>query len=182
MARRDRIQIPGEDPMSRYPEVRAGDIMTTAVVCARPEQRLKELERALIENRVGGMPVVEGDRLVGVISRSDLTRIEVLMRSLDGLVSDELRRDEVQADGFAHAEADEFQGFRQRLDDLTVKDAMRDQVVTCHAATRISEVADAMLREHIHRVIVVEGSRPVGIVSSLDIVKLVAQCDRGQVS
>jgi CBS domain-containing protein len=34
-----------------------------------------------------------------------------------------------------------------------------------------------MVRQHIHRVIVVDGQRPVGIISTLDIVKLVAGVD-----
>ena len=51
---------------------------------------------------------------------------------------------------------------------------MHDQVVTCRPDASVVEIAAEMVRHHIHRVIVVEGDRPVGIVSSLDIVKLVA--------
>jgi CBS domain-containing protein len=32
-----------------------------------------------------------------------------------------------------------------------------------------------MVQDHIHRVVVVEGDRPIGIVSSLDLVKLLAK-------
>ena len=153
----------------------ATDIMTKTLICARPEQDLAAVEQLLIDNRIGGAPVVAKGRLVGVISRSDITRVQVLMRSLDGAVSDEIRFSDVQADGFQHPEHSAVAGFREGLDHLKVKDAMREQVATCQAQSPIAEIAQKMVRQHIHRVIVVEGDRPVGIVSSLDLVKLMAQ-------
>lgn len=159
----------------RIDETVAADVMTKTLVCATPNQLLADVDRQLIENRISGMPVVFGGKLVGVISRSDIARVQVLMQSLDGEISDEWRYDAMQADGFQHPENARFQGFEERLAKLTVRDAMRGQVITCTPDTRISEVAQNMVRQHIHRVIVVEGERAVGVVSSLDIVKLVAK-------
>jgi CBS domain-containing protein len=159
--------------MPSFPTLHADQIMTKALICARPEQDLHELELLLVEHRISGVPVVEQGRLVGVVSRSDIARVQVLMKSLDGQVTDELRRDD-QADGFQHNERPEFQGFRQMLDKLKVKDAMHDQVVTCTPATSVGEVAAMMVRQHVHRIIVVEADRPVGIISSLDLLRLLA--------
>ncbi len=100
------------------------------------------------------------------------------MESLDGLVSDELRW-EGQVDGFQHAPKPAFHEFHGRLENLTVKDAMHDQIVTCRIDTPVSAVAADMVRHHIHRVIVVDGDHPVGVVSSLDIVRLVAATPDG---
>lgn len=155
-------------------EIPAGQIMTRALVCATPEQDLLEIEAALIEHRIGGVPVVANGKLVGVLSRSDLARVQVLMDSLDGQVTDQFEWTE-QADGFQHAQPPEFRGFRQMLAGLKVKDAMRDEVVTCRPTTPLGDVAKLMVGRHVHRVIVVEGDdRPVGILSSLDLVRLLA--------
>jgi CBS domain-containing protein len=162
--------------MSKYKEIVAADIMTKAPVCAKPSQDLQSIEQTLIQGRIGGCPVVEHGKLVGVISRSDIARVEVLMRSLDGAVTDAIE-DEKQTDGFEHSTLVAFDGFRQRLDKLKVKDAMRDQVVTCAPQTPVAAIADIMVKQHIHRVIVVEQDRPVGIISSLDICKLMATVD-----
>ena len=156
--------------------LRAGEIMTKALVCATPHQSLADVETLLIEHRVSGVPVVDRGRLVGILSRSDIVRVQVLMNSLDGQVTDQISGGD-QADGFQHDPRAEFQGFRQMLTKLTVKDAMHDQVVTCEPESLVNEVAEAMVRQHIHRVIVVEQDRPVGIISSLDLVKLVAGPD-----
>jgi CBS domain-containing protein len=155
-------------------ELTAADIMTRKLITARPSQDLAEIERTMINERIGGLPVVEKGRLVGVVSRSDIARMQVLMLSLDEQVSDEMRWDDVHADGFQHTPEPEFQGFRQRIARLKVKEAMRDQVVTCAPTTPVGQIAAQMIDRHIHRVIVVEGDRPVGIVSSLDLVKILA--------
>jgi CBS domain-containing protein len=149
----------------------ARDVMTNAIVCAHPQQPLAELELLLIEHRISGAPVVDGGRLVGVISRSDLARVEVLMEALDGFVSDQQRWG-TQADGFQHANKPEYHGFRQRLENLQVKDAMHDQIVTCQEDTPVLKIASDMVQHHIHRIIVVRDERPVGVISSLDIVRL----------
>jgi CBS domain-containing protein len=154
--------------------VTAADIMTKSLITTRPDEELKVAERLLIEHRVSGVPVVEQGNLVGVLSRSDIARVEVLMQSLDEQVSDRLNWD-VQADGFEHAARPEFQDFRERIAKLKVRDAMHDQVVTCTPSTPVQEVAAEMVRHHIHRIIVVDGLHPVGIISSLDMTRLVAE-------
>jgi len=55
---------------------------------------------------------------------------------------------------------------------------MSRDVVTAAAATPIADVARMMLDAHIHRVFVVDAQRrPVGIVSSTDIIAAVAYAD-----
>jgi CBS domain-containing protein len=151
----------------------ARDIMRSHLITAEPGQSLAELRHLLIESDISGVPVVEEGRLIGVISRSDLVRVEELVESLDAEVSSEDWR-ENQADGFKHSPPVDFAGFRRRLSELRVKDAMRAQVVTCSPQTAVTEVAAEMVRHHVHRVVVVEGDKPLGIVSTLDIAALVA--------
>jgi CBS domain-containing protein len=156
--------------------LRAGDIMTRLLITAAPEQKLERAEALLIEHRISGVPVVDNGRLVGVLSRSDIARVQVLAGSLDGQVTDHQTWSD-QADGFAHQERGEFRGFRKLVAELKVKDAMRDQVITCTPQTPVNEVAKTMVRLHIHRVIVVENECPVGIISSLDLAKLLVASD-----
>jgi CBS domain-containing protein len=54
---------------------------------------------------------------------------------------------------------------------------MHDQVNTCTVDTPVVAVARMMIRLHVHRVIVVEGDRPLGVISSLDLVKLLVPAE-----
>ena len=55
---------------------------------------------------------------------------------------------------------------------LKVKDVMRTQVITCQLTTPIDKVAKTLIQHRIHRIIVVDSDRPVGIITSLDLVRL----------
>jgi CBS domain-containing protein len=165
--------------MKSIDKLTAGDVMKASLVCVTPDQKLEEAEHTLVERHVGGLPVVADNRLVGVISRSDITRARVLADSIEGQIIDELHWDEQHGDGFQHAEPERFVSLRQRIDSCRVKDVMRTQVVSCLRQTPIQEVAAMMVRNHVHRVIVVEGERPVGVISSLDLVELLARKQAG---
>lgn len=158
---------------STLQSIPAAQIMSRSLICATPDQDLNEAEALLIEHHIGGLPVVDDGKLVGILSRSDLARVQVLMDSLDGQVTDQYEWTE-QADGFQHPQPSEFRGFRQMLEGLKVKDAMRDEVITCPPETTVGQMAAIMVRQHIHRIVIVESDHPVGIVSSLDLARLLA--------
>jgi CBS-domain-containing membrane protein len=52
--------------------LRVRDIMTTDVVTLPPDATLEEAEQCFATHHVSGVPVVDGGRAVGVVSRSDL--------------------------------------------------------------------------------------------------------------
>lgn len=49
-----------------------GEIVTGAVVCATPEMSTREASQLMSDHQVRRLPVVEGDRLVGIVSIGDL--------------------------------------------------------------------------------------------------------------
>lgn len=48
--------------------------MTTEVATATPSTPIHEVARNLLERKIGALPVVEGERLLGIISTSDVLR------------------------------------------------------------------------------------------------------------
>lgn len=57
---------------SKDTEVR--EIMSTHVVCARPEQTIEQCMALMTEKRVRHLPIMDGERLVGIVSIGDLVR------------------------------------------------------------------------------------------------------------
>jgi CBS domain-containing protein len=53
------------------------DIMTRDVVTATPDMPVFAVARLLLDRRIGGVPVIEAGRIVGVITESDLFRLIV---------------------------------------------------------------------------------------------------------
>jgi len=52
----------------------ARDVMTTPVITVTPETPVADVAALLLERRISGVPVVEGGRLLGVVSEGDLMR------------------------------------------------------------------------------------------------------------
>ena len=59
----------------RIIDLTIGEIKTCEVVTVTPDTPIIDVARLLLEHRIGGVPVLDGDQVVGVISESDLFRL-----------------------------------------------------------------------------------------------------------
>jgi CBS domain-containing protein len=50
------------------------DIMTRSVLCARPEQTVEQCMALMTDKRVRHLPVLDGERVAGIISMGDLVK------------------------------------------------------------------------------------------------------------
>lgn len=51
-----------------------GEVMKKAVITARPGQDARDAARILLDHKIGALPVLDGGRLVGIITETDLLR------------------------------------------------------------------------------------------------------------
>lgn len=58
-------------------ELTAGQIMTRTVVTIGPMFGVEEAARIMVERRISALPVTEGDRLVGLVTETDVLRLFV---------------------------------------------------------------------------------------------------------
>jgi len=56
------------------PATRVRDIMSTRVVCARPEQSVEECMAVMTARAVRHLPVIEHERIVGIVSIGDMVK------------------------------------------------------------------------------------------------------------
>jgi acetoin utilization protein AcuB len=56
-------------------KIKMRDIMTRDVVTATEDMPLEEAALIMAENKIGGLPVMRGDKLVGIITETDLFKI-----------------------------------------------------------------------------------------------------------
>jgi CBS domain-containing protein len=63
-----RVVAEGRDPQA----VRVGEFASHELVSVEPEQTLDEALRLMARHRVRRLPVVEGERLVGVLAQADV--------------------------------------------------------------------------------------------------------------
>jgi CBS domain-containing protein len=151
------------------------DVMKSEVVCVHTDTSLAGLEEILLRHRIGGAPVLDGERVVGVVSRSDVVRQLQLERSWVEAISS------FYLDPFDSEQRDFEDGARitevlaHRLRDLTVGDVMQTELLITSPDAELASVAQQMLERRVHRILVMEGESLQGIVSSLDLVRLFAE-------
>lgn len=146
------------------------DIMRTDVQTIGPRETLVTLQDALLREKVGGLPVVEYGQLVGIASRSDIVRSlkserDAAMKSIGLPPEFHLTMDDAIDLGEAVGE---------RLERIRVENVMNRSVITVAPDHYLQQAAELMASNHFHRLPVVEKDRLVGLISSYDIVQLVA--------
>jgi CBS domain-containing protein len=150
----------------------ARDLMRDDVITLSPELPLVEAQRVLVESDISGAPVVdESGRVVGVISASDLLRA-VSEEHDTGLTQASYFRDVLP---FSVSDwSRDVEDFQDRLEELSVADAMTKETVSVPPDASLRQVATTLCEHRVHRVLVVEGQRLLGIISSFDFVELFA--------
>jgi CBS domain-containing protein len=146
--------------------VTARDVMTREVRTVSADAPLREAMATMVQGRFSGLPVVEGDRVVGVITEGDI--IKHLRRQVpwaayfvDGLT-------------MAMAPVPPEESLAELLTELRerpVREFMTPHVVSVHPDQDVREVARILVERRIKRVPVLEGRRLVGIITRGDLVR-----------
>lgn len=72
--------------------LRVRDIMTDDVYALRSGTSIDEAARALLTRRIGGAPVLDGNRIVGIVSTTDLVRPGLSRAEGDAVVDSVMTR------------------------------------------------------------------------------------------
>jgi CBS domain-containing protein len=145
----------------------ARDVMHPEVLGVRVDMTVREAAGFLTDNQIGGAPVLDRNgHLVGVVSLTDLAENEVERpaivgagRALDGTWQERV-------------DADDLRPLHLEADDVLVREIMTPTVYTVPDDTPVTEIARAMIAGRIHRLFVTRKRRVVGIVTPLDLLRL----------
>lgn len=149
-----------------FAHLTAANLMSPDVIVISEETPLREAACLLAREHISGAPVVDAEgRCVGILSANDFVR----WASESGLT--DARAGTERLSFCAEWEMVDV----DRLPTDEVRAYMTRDPVTAERETPIAELARRMLEAHIHRMIVVDKARrPVGIVTSTDLLAAVA--------
>ena len=139
------------------------DLMTEAVVTVTPDTPLKRAATLMLEYGISGVPVVADDRLLGVLSETDILFKERAAPERQGLV-----------DWVLHYGDDPPAA---KLTARTAGEAMTSPAVTVAPGRSAADAADTLLDLGIDRLPVVAGGQLVGIVTRSDLVRAFTRSD-----
>ena len=132
----------------------AADVMTSEVVSVEPDTSVRDIAELLYTRRISGVPVVEHDRVIGIVSEGDLighaAAIGEPRRSwwLSLFTNESLSaRDYAKTHG------------------RTARDIMTASVISVEETATLAEIARLVERHRIKRVPVLRDGKLVGIIS-----------------
>lgn len=146
-------------------DLTVGDICSTDVVTVDHFQTMAQVARIFGKHEITGAPVVdENEQCIGIVTSQDIVAFY-----------DKLHQEQQKIGHFKTVEMIDGEGLHERSvievpHDL-VGSHMSSAVQTITSCASVTRAAEIMCMEHIHRLVVLnDAGRPVGIVSSLDIV------------
>ncbi|MEK6977251.1 MAG: CBS domain-containing protein [Candidatus Hydrothermarchaeota archaeon] len=151
-----------------------GEVMTREVVTFQPGASVAEVARALRERGISGGPVVDGGRVVGIVSEADLLRL---------LESYQMRIETFLPTPFDILELPVRMGLSlkgleeraKRTSATKVEEVMTREVVSIGSDAPIGEAARLMMAKGVNRLPVLDREkRLVGIVTRGDLVSSLA--------
>ena len=123
-------------------------IMTTNVVSLNTTDSLEKAEMLFKEHNIRHIPVVEGKRIIGILSYTDLLRIS-----------------------FADAAGEDEQDIDTTVYNMfTIEQVMAKKLVTVTSDTTIKEVAEILAKKEFHALPVVDNDMLIGIVTTTDLI------------
>jgi CBS domain-containing protein len=155
-------------------KITAAEVMNEDLLTLREDTPIKEAMLTLEDYHITGAPVLNAaEECVGVFSSTDLLR-----RGKD-LEEGEAPRAGAYFSSDPFSEDPDEYFVKEDYDQAilgrdTVGEWMTTEVRSVTPKTTLDKVCSLMVRDRIHRVLVMEGPRLRGIISSFDIVRLVA--------
>ena len=148
----------------------AKDLMTSDVMTVREDLPVRELSNFFLDNEITGAPVEGLDgTVVGVVSLVDVARAgsEPAGEAWEALGADyyDKSRDPRLAE-------EGIQIFHLGDDAVRVRDIMNRKLHSVGLGAEVPEIAGAMLRNHIHRLLVIENNELVGVITTSDLLGL----------
>ncbi len=143
-----------------------GELMNPDVVCLRPDHNVRDAQRVLVEHGVSGAPVVDdAGHVLGVVSQNDLVRHGSKSES----ASDR---------GLFVSSLDEYRELAEvQVTDggAPVTELMTGRVYHVARDTGVAVAANIMRERGIHRLLVIDKGVLVGVITSLDLLRVVEE-------
>lgn len=119
--------------------------MSERLITITPETTLSEAQRLMLEHKIRRLPVLQSDRLVGIVTLGDIREAKP-----------------------SDATTLSIYELNFLMDKLTAKDFMTRNPITVHPDATLGEAARLMVEHRIGGLPVVDGSKLIGIVTETD--------------
>lgn len=154
-------------------ELSVKEVMRREVPIAGPKASVGDLARLMVDHRVPGVPIIENDELVGIVTEGDLIQREADV---------DIPAVATLFDAILMADAGEpFEEELRHVLATTAGELMSSPVVSIRDIATLSELATLMMQQRVNPVPVVDESRRiVGLATRTGLVEMIARLELGK--
>jgi CBS domain-containing protein len=159
-----------DDTWTPDPDPTVREIMQTDVATVSPDDTIATIATLLADGRINGVPVVENERMIGIITDSDIIAREAdvdaptVVPFLDAMLV-----------------ADAGRSYREEIRRalaVNARQLMSSPVISIRQSATLEQIATLMIDEGVNPVPVLDDAdNLVGIVSRGDLVRLIARLE-----
>jgi len=124
-------------------------IMTTNIISVHQSQKLSDVRHVIVESNIHHVPVVDGKKLVGLISFTDLMKLNIVISGADERTIDSIVDQQ-----------------------FTIQDIMTTKLITVKNTNSVRQASEILAKSNFHSLPVVnEKEEIVGIVTMTDLIQ-----------
>jgi len=146
--------------------MKARDLMSTNLITVTKDTPLKEVADLMVKHRISGIPVVDGDRLLGIVTESDMLvrakklELPTFLPFIGGIIY-------LEGPSRLNEEV-------KKMTAIKAEEIMTTKLHTITPDETLETIATLMVEKKVNRLPVVEDGRLVGIITRSDVVRAVA--------
>ncbi|MBU3965793.1 MAG: CBS domain-containing protein [Euryarchaeota archaeon] len=146
------------------------EAMNTEVITCKPGDPVGKLVELLKKHHISGMPVVDNEKVVGIVSETDMLKL--------------FQTPEVSSDMFLPSPFEiiempirsviRFEEFKKSLEDIRMKpvrDIMKKKIYSVSPDISLEEASGMMVKYDVNRLPVIENGKLIGILVRSDIIR-----------
>ena len=146
------------------------DAMNIDVITCKPDDPVSIIVDLFKNKHISGMPVVENEKVVGIVSETDLLKL---------FKTPEISDDMILPSPFEIIEMPirsviRFEEFKKALEDMhmkPVRDIMKKKIYSISPDSTLEDASEMMVKHRVNRLPVIEKGKLVGILVRSDIIR-----------
>ena len=146
------------------------DYMKKKVIYFKPEDSIFYVAKLLSKHHISGAPVVSKNKVIGVISETDIIKYMRLKMPQESETTHEFHVLSILLISMVKDQLD-FKKELEKMSKVQVKDLMSRDVISISPVSRVVEAATVMERNKVDRLPVIHDGRLIGLLARPDLLR-----------
>ena len=150
--------------------MKVADVMTKSVITCKPSDKVEDLVKLMSAKDISGVPVVEGDKVAGIVTEGDIMKLLAVPESTHNLWLPSPLETLLEIPFKEALQLRKLQTDFKDVGQQPVSNIMKKHVISISPDDDIEDAANLLVKHKINRLTVLKDGKLVGIITRDDII------------